>query len=176
MVQPPLGLVELGRGSGPVLVMGLEPDGPFARVLAGQQPGQLGGPDVRRFSRDGHVCLGDGDVSESICGRVGAARAGCHQSDGAIAPAVQVWSLHLERRCCRPCSSISWHSWHCSASFPSGMSILSLSHSQVRSRISSARLNSRSRLASDPQCSVSRSSSSFGQTFSQRRSCVAPFA
>ena len=44
MVQPPLGLVELGRGSGPVLMMGLEPDGPFARVLVGQQPGQPGGP------------------------------------------------------------------------------------------------------------------------------------
>ena len=58
MVQPPLGLVELGRGSGPVLVMGLEPDGPFARVLAGQQPGQPGGPDVGGFSRDGHVRLG----------------------------------------------------------------------------------------------------------------------
>ena len=38
VVQPPLGLVELGRGSGPVLVMGLEPDGPLAGVLAGQQP------------------------------------------------------------------------------------------------------------------------------------------
>ena len=55
VVQPPLGLVELGRGSGPVLVAGLEPDGPFARVLAGQQPRQPGGPDVGVFAALGHL-------------------------------------------------------------------------------------------------------------------------
>ena len=38
------------EGFGPVLVMGLEPDGPLARVLAGQQPGQPGGPDVGVFA------------------------------------------------------------------------------------------------------------------------------
>ena len=39
--------------TGPVLMVGLEPNGPLARVLAGQQPGQPGGPDVGGFSRDG---------------------------------------------------------------------------------------------------------------------------
>ena len=49
MVEQPLGLVEVGQGSGLALV-GLEPDGPFARVLAGQQPRQPGGPDVGVFA------------------------------------------------------------------------------------------------------------------------------
>ena len=35
VVQHPLGLVELGRDLGPVLVMGLEPDGPLTGVLSG---------------------------------------------------------------------------------------------------------------------------------------------
>ena len=46
--------------------------------------------------------------------------------------------------------SKSWQSWHVFPSFPSGSSILSLPHSQVRSRISSARSNSRFRLACCP--------------------------
>ena len=37
VVQHSFGLVELGRGSGPVLVMGIEPAGPFAGVLARQE-------------------------------------------------------------------------------------------------------------------------------------------
>ena len=73
MVQPPLGLVELGRGSGPVLVMGLEPDGPFARVLAGQQPGQPGGPDVGGSRGTATYASGEWDYSEFIGVRVSAA-------------------------------------------------------------------------------------------------------
>ena len=34
---------------------GLEPDGPFARVFAGQQPGQPGGPDVGVFAALSHL-------------------------------------------------------------------------------------------------------------------------
>ena len=64
MVQHPLGLVELGRGSGPVLVVGLEPDGPFAGILAGQQPGQPGGSDVGVFAALGQgLFTGSGLVS-----------------------------------------------------------------------------------------------------------------
>ena len=74
VVQHPLRLIEVGRDLGPVLLVGLEPDGPLAGVLAGQQPGQPGGPDVGGFSRDGHVCLGESDCSESICVRVRATR------------------------------------------------------------------------------------------------------
>ena len=51
-------------------MVGLEPDGPFARVLAGQQPGQPGGPDVGGFRGTATFASGDGDVSESIRGRV----------------------------------------------------------------------------------------------------------
>ena len=45
MVEQPLGLVEVGRLFGPVLVVGLEPDGPLARLVTGEQPRQLGSPD-----------------------------------------------------------------------------------------------------------------------------------
>ena len=53
VVEHPLGLVGLGRGSGPVPVVSLEPGGPLARVFAGQQPGQPGGLDVGRLSGNG---------------------------------------------------------------------------------------------------------------------------
>ena len=54
----------------------------------------------------------------------------------------------------RPRRSRSWHSLHLSARLPSGASILSLPHSQVRSRMSNARSSSRERLASGLQCSA----------------------
>ena len=57
MVQHPFSLVEFGRGSGPLPVVSLEPGGPLARVFAGQQPGQPGGPDVGVF-----VALGQGSA------------------------------------------------------------------------------------------------------------------
>ena len=53
--------------------------------------------------------------------------------------------------------SKSWHSWHVLLSLPSGISTLSLPHSQVRFRISSARSSSRFRLVSGPQCSATSS-------------------
>ena len=59
--------------------------------------------------------------------------------------AVRYWS---------PRRSRSWHSLHLSARLPSGASILSLPHSQVRSRISNARSSFRERLASGLQCSA----------------------
>ena len=91
MVQHPLSLVELGRGSGPVLVTGLEPDGPFARLLAGQQPGQPGGPDVGGFSRDGHVCLGGVGLPQVYWHPQQRTTAGCHQSGSEVLPALRVW-------------------------------------------------------------------------------------
>ena len=39
VVQQPLRLVELGRGSGPVPVVSLEPDRPLARIFARQETG-----------------------------------------------------------------------------------------------------------------------------------------
>ena len=39
VVEHPLGLVEVRRDAFPALVMGLEPDGPFAGVLAGEESG-----------------------------------------------------------------------------------------------------------------------------------------
>ena len=65
--------------------------------------------------------------------------------------------VHVRRALRRCGPSKSWHSWYVFPSFPSGSSILSLLHSQVRSRISSARSNSRFRLVSGPQCSSIRS-------------------
>ena len=53
--------------------------------------------------------------------------------------------------------SKSWHSWQVLASLPSVISILSLPHSQVRFRISSARSSSRFRLLSGLQFSSTRS-------------------
>lgn len=35
--QEPLGLIEVGWQAGPVLVIGLEPDGPFAGLLPGEK-------------------------------------------------------------------------------------------------------------------------------------------
>ena len=49
MVEHPLGLVEVAGGLGPVLVVGPKPTCPLAGGLAGEQPGEPGGPDVRRF-------------------------------------------------------------------------------------------------------------------------------
>ena len=64
MVQHPLGLVELGRASGPVLVVGLEPDGPFAGILARQETGQPGGAEVGVFAALGQgLFTGSGLVS-----------------------------------------------------------------------------------------------------------------
>ena len=91
MVQRPLGLVEVGRDPGPVLVMGLESDGPFARVLAGQQPGQPGGPHVGGFSQDGHVCLGGVRLPQVYWHPQQRTTAGCHQSGSEILPALRVW-------------------------------------------------------------------------------------
>ena len=66
MVQHLLGVAEFGRDLGPVLVMGLEPDRPFARVLAGQQHGQPGGPNVGGSSRrTATFASEDGNVSEA---------------------------------------------------------------------------------------------------------------
>ena len=59
--------------------------------------------------------------------------------------AVRYWS---------PRRSRSWHSLHLSARLPSGASIFSVPHSQVRSRMSNARSSSRERLASGLQCSA----------------------
>ena len=39
MLREPVGLVEVGRFTVPALVMGFEPDGPFAGSLAGQETG-----------------------------------------------------------------------------------------------------------------------------------------
>ena len=91
VVQRPLGLVEVRWDLGPVLVVGLEPDGPFARVLAGQQPGQPGGPDVGGFSRDGHVCLGGVRLSQVYWHPQQRTTAICHQSGSEILPALRVW-------------------------------------------------------------------------------------
>ena len=60
----PLGMVEFGRGPGPSVVVGIEPAGPFARVLAGQQPGQPGGAEVGVFAALGQgLFTGRGLVS-----------------------------------------------------------------------------------------------------------------
>ena len=64
MPGKPVGLVEVGRFTVPALVMGFEPDGSFAGVLAGQQPGQPGGPDVGVFAALGQgLFTGSGLVS-----------------------------------------------------------------------------------------------------------------
>ena len=64
MVQQPLGLVEVGRDSCPVLVVSLEPDRPLAGALAGQQFGRPGGPDVGVFASLGQgLFTGSGLVS-----------------------------------------------------------------------------------------------------------------
>ena len=52
VLHEPIGLVEDGRDLVPFLKMGFEPNGPFAGIVAGQQLGQPGGPDVGRFARD----------------------------------------------------------------------------------------------------------------------------
>ena len=60
----PLGMVEFGRDPGPSVVFGLEPAGPFAGVLAGQQPGQPGGAEVGVFAALGQgLFTGSGLVS-----------------------------------------------------------------------------------------------------------------
>ena len=46
MVEQPLGLVKVRWLAGPVLVMGLELDRPFAGALAGDETWKPGGPDV----------------------------------------------------------------------------------------------------------------------------------
>ena len=53
---------------GPAVVVSFEPNGSFARVLAGQQPGQPGGPDVGEVER-GRGCGGQ-------CGTRGVGRWG----------------------------------------------------------------------------------------------------
>ena len=52
--------------TGPVLMVGLEPNGPLARVLAGQQLGRPGGPDVGGFSRDGQSGTRGTGISSSL--------------------------------------------------------------------------------------------------------------
>ena len=46
VVGQPLGLIEVGGGLCPTLVVGFEPGGPLAAALAGEQAGQPSGPDV----------------------------------------------------------------------------------------------------------------------------------
>ena len=60
--------------------------------------------------------------------------------------------------------SKSWHSWQVLPSLPSGISTLSLPHSQVRFRISSAWSSSRFRLLSSLQCFVDQLSVQFGES------------
>ena len=71
-VQQPPGLVEVRWTAAPVLVIGFELNGPLAGVLAGQEAGKPGGPDVGKFSLDGQGgTRGMGDAYESIGDRVG---------------------------------------------------------------------------------------------------------
>ena len=79
--------------------------------------------------------------------------AGCGGCDTGLVAGWRSYAVRWRR--CRV--SKSWHSWHVLLSLPSGRSILSLPHSQVLSRISSARSNSRFRLLSGPQCSSTSS-------------------
>ena len=98
VVQNPLGLVELGRGSGPALVMGLEPDGPFARVLASQQLGQPGGPDVGRLSGNGaRRGSRDGAVPEFIDAFFG-------RTSGWLSSIFRRWLLRV--RACPPAEGL----------------------------------------------------------------------
>ena len=60
--------------------------------------------------------------------------------------------------------SKSWHSWQVLLSFPSGISILSLPHSQVRFRISSAWSSSRLRLWSGPAVLADQFLVQFGES------------
>ena len=53
MQGEPVGLVEVGRFTVPALVMGFEPDGPFAGSFAGEQAGKPGGPDVGEIALSG---------------------------------------------------------------------------------------------------------------------------
>ena len=77
-------------------------------------------------------------------------------SGGRTTELVAGWRSYAVRwRRCRV--SKSWHSWHVLLSFPSGINTLSLPHSQVPFRISSAWSNSRFRLLSGLQCSAIRS-------------------
>ena len=70
--------------------------------------------------------------------------------------AVRLCGCH--HACLRRCRvSKSWHSWQVLPSLPSGISTLSLPHSQVRFRISSAWSSSRFRLLSGLQCSSTNS-------------------
>ena len=54
VVQHPLGLVEVGRGLCPVLVVGPEPSRPLAVGLSCQELGEPGRPDVGVFTGMGH--------------------------------------------------------------------------------------------------------------------------
>ena len=88
---------------------------------------------------------------------------GCNSS--AVAPVQLVRWPHPARRGWRRLwPSISWHSWQVLPSFPSGSSILSLPHSQVRFRISSARSSSRFRLLSGLAVLVDQISVPFGES------------
>ena len=55
VAHQPLGLIEVRGLAGPFDVVGLEPDGPFAGVLAGEETGQPGGPDVGVIASLRHV-------------------------------------------------------------------------------------------------------------------------
>ena len=55
VAHQPLGVVEVGGLPRPFDVMGLEPDGPLAGVLARQETGQPGGPDVGMLAGAGHA-------------------------------------------------------------------------------------------------------------------------
>ena len=61
MTHEPRGLVEVGGRLRPVLVVGFEPHAPLAHVLAGEQFGQPGSPDVGAISSLRH------DDAPSFC-------------------------------------------------------------------------------------------------------------
>ena len=64
MLEHPLGVFEVGGRLGPVLVVGAEPSGPLALVLAGEELGELGGPDVGVFAGRGML----GSPGGMLCG------------------------------------------------------------------------------------------------------------
>ena len=80
VVEHPLGLVEVRWDAFPALVMGLEPDGPLAGVLTGEEAGQPGGPDVGEVaanSRHGFALAASvvGDSSSLLMAEPGPLRA-----------------------------------------------------------------------------------------------------